>query len=369
VVVTRSYDTRNWFELADLAIDYLSRFQIEDDGDDQTDTNAKALENSRRIDDYFETARRFCVYELRAVFSPGRTEEQVREALARGREALHEAIFSKLERVAPAADQIVDIDGTVSEVNRIVNHGLTEHLPGVSFDQFNETELIQPIHFFNLPAVDGQKFTPPFVFLGQRLRLLCSYAPKLHDIIDGQGHGDNQQVLESLRTLWNDADHGRSVVGDQHLMERQLWRLLDLRDGGGFGLSVELFFLVLAKLLSMAQSQDTLSALYIGTFRSITSGWEKHKGSIGTKRVILNHVCDIAIYDRGIFSETKFPRNITTELLVLLENMTEGQSSSHFDDAILDAMRQLELVISYNDHRFFSKARELFSRLGARVPS
>ncbi len=54
-------------------------------------------------------------------------------------------------------------------------------------------------------------------------------------------------------------------------MERQLWRLQDLRDGGGFGFSVELFFNVLADLLSMASSWDTHSALYIGTFRSITS--------------------------------------------------------------------------------------------------
>ncbi len=43
-------------------------------------------------------------------------------------------------------------------------------------------------------------------------------------------------------------------------MERRLWRMQDLREGG-FGFSVEMFFLALAELLSTAKStassQDT----------------------------------------------------------------------------------------------------------------
>ena len=34
-------------------------------------------------------------------------------------------------------------------------------------------------------------------------------------------YGVYQEVQESLRTLWNDADLGRTVVGQQRLMERQ----------------------------------------------------------------------------------------------------------------------------------------------------
>ena len=375
--VTRYYDSIPWS--AELAIDALSRFQIE--GDEyqkdaneyqkdadgyQTNADEKALKNSQRIDKCFEEAREFCVYRLRNVFNSERTEEDVRQVLARN----SEAIFSMFQRIALVADEMEAIDRTTSEVNHLVN-GLNKHLPSLSFDVFKGADLIKPIQFYNLPDAGGQQFMPQFLSLSQRLRFLCSYAPKLHDIIDGQGNGVYQEVLKSLRTLWNDADLRRSVVGQQLLMERQLWRLLDLRDGGGFGLSVELFFLVLAKLLSTAPSQDIDFTHYIGTMRSIRSSWIKHKTSIGTLRVILNLICDIALYERCLFSDgLKCPIDITTELLQLLENMTEGQSGlrPHIDDALtqLDAAAA---TLAYKDPTFFFKARELISRLSSRAPS
>ncbi|KAH8988585.1 hypothetical protein EDB92DRAFT_1871350, partial [Lactarius akahatsu] len=256
------------------------------------------------------------------------------------------------------------VDMAVSEINRIVKNGLSVHLPGVSFDEFKGTGLIQPIQFLDLLVAEEQESTPQFVFLSQRLRLLCSYAPKLRDIIDGRGDDVYQEVLGSLGTLWDDADRRRLVLGQQHLMERQLWRLLDLRDGGGFGFSVEVFFLVLARLLS---PQDKNTALYIKTFGAITSGWRQHKDCIGTQRVILNLICDIAICDRGIFSKPTFPTDIANELLTLFENMAEGQSGSHIDDAMTE-LRGGPPLITYNDPWFFSKARELISRLSARAP-
>ena len=153
-------------------------------------------------------------------------------------------------------------------------------------------------------------------------------------------------------------------------MERQLWRLFDLRHGGSFGLSVEFFFQVIAKLLFSAPSQDTHSALYMGTLKSISSGWRQHRGCIGTQRVILNLICDIALYERGVFSDgPNFPRKITTELLRLLEKMMEEQSGSRLH--IEDAMMQLDtaLTLTYKDPRFCSDAKGFFSRLSARTPS
>ncbi|KAH9051496.1 hypothetical protein EDB87DRAFT_1664395 [Lactarius vividus] len=216
-----------------------------------------------------------------------------------------------------------------------INADLIVHLPGVSFDEFERTELIQPTQFFSPSVSEGQAFTPQLIFLHQRLRLLCSYAPKLRDIIDGRGHGAYHDILESLRTLRDDPDRRRSIVNQRHLMERQLWRLQDLRDSGGFGFSVELFFLALAQLLSVASPRrDAHSTLYIGTFRAMTFSWRQHKHCMGTQRVILNLVCDLAIPGRGIFSDFNYPRYITNELLVLLGNMVEGQSGSYIDDAM-----------------------------------
>ncbi|KAH9009422.1 hypothetical protein EDB83DRAFT_2453781 [Lactarius deliciosus] len=121
-------------------------------------------------------------------------------------------------------------------------------------------------------------------------------------------------------------------------MERQLWRLQDFRDGGGFGYWVELFFLVTQQLLTVPLSPDSHAALIVGTFRAITFNWRQHKYSIGTQRVILNLICDMAILNRGLFSDLVFPKYITDELLELFKNMVVGQSGSHIDDS----MRELD---------------------------
>jgi hypothetical protein len=356
---------------ARLAINNLSWIRMEDDGKQANfaDDDEIALKNARRIDNYLKTAMQFCVGKLRGAFRSwemGDAEVQIREVLARE----HETDISILGSMASTVGHMEDIDRVIFRVNdwiRSVSPGLIAHLPGVSFDEFRGTELIHPIQFFDLSVTEGQAFTPQFVFLRQRLRLLCSYAQKLRDIINGQGNGVYQEVLESLRVLWDDADRGQSIIHQGHLMERQLWRLQDIRDGGGFGFSVELFFLALAQLLSMASSQDSHAALYIGTFRAMTSDWRRYKHSIGTQRVILNLVCDVARPHRGIISDRRYPRYVTDELLVLLGNMVEGQSGSHIDDAMteLDA-----LPLWFTDGRLFrAEAIEIISRLRAHIPS
>jgi len=347
--------------VARFIIRRLSRFRLEEDTNIEG-ADDKALGNSRRIDRYFETALQICLG-LKGAFRPdqeGRTEEQVREALARNHEAgisVLEEIFDS-ESASSLSNQMGFLDTFVSEINHKIGYAL---LLGVSFDKFESTELIQPDQFFKVSAGDAQVFMPQIIFLNQRLRLLCSYAPKLRDIINGRGNGVYQETLESLRILWNDGDRSRlSVIGRRHLMERQLWRLLDLRDGGGFGFLVEYFFLVFAQPLF--SSQDTHAALYIGTFRAITSSWEVHKGSMGTQRVILNLICDIAIPDRGIITTRTYPEYITKELLVLLGNMVEGQSGSHIDET-------MEELAPYTYNGFAAGAKEVITRSRAPVPS
>ena len=163
----------------------------------------------------------------------GMTEEQIREILAPD----HEIDISILESIAATVSRVEDIERVIERVNdciRYVSPGLIVHLPGVSADDFKRSdlsELIQPIQFFNLSVAEGQVFTPQFLFLSQRIRHLCSYAPKLRDIIDGRGNGVYQEVLDGLRTFWDDADRGQSIVHQGHIIERQLWHLQDLRDG------------------------------------------------------------------------------------------------------------------------------------------
>jgi len=112
----------------------------------------------------------------------------------------------------------------------------------------------------------------------------------------------------------------------------------------------------------------------VGTFRAITSNWWQHKRSIGTQRVILNLICDIAILNRGLLSNNYLPSYITDELLVLLGNMVEGQSGSHIDDAMKeldDAIKEHGAVPEWSiEFRLFrAGAVRVLSRSRAPSPS
>ena len=365
-----------------VAIDALSLFGMEDNGKRITDdVDGNARRNARRIDDYFAAASQFCFHELREALRPsevGMTEERVREVL----EHDHEANLSMLKCIALAGDQVANVDLSISRVDNNIRRlasGLFYVVRGVDFDDFNHSELVQPTHFFN--PTEQPTFYPQFIFLHQRLRLLSSYSSKLRDVIDRRGNGAYEDILESLGTLWGELDehqdeHGNKLSGvcRQHLMERQLWRLQDLRDGDGFGLWVELFFLAARQLLFILLSSDTHSSLLLGMFGVVTSSWREHKHSIGTMRVILNLICDMAILDRGLLSDCHFPRYLTDGLLVLLENMVEGQSGSHIDEA----MRELENATKKQDddpawsteiRLFRAKVVDVISSSRASVPS
>jgi len=111
-------------------------------------------------------------------------------------------------------------------------------------------------------------------------------------------------------------------------MQRQLWRLQDLRDGGGLGFTVELFFLALSQLFSTSSSKESHSALYTGTFRAITSDWSKHKDSLATK-ILLLEIAMSRCQEFGV----PYPPYIVHEFLILLDNIFKGQTGPHIDNA------------------------------------
>ena len=372
---------------ARAAINALSRFGMQDEGehasniddDDDDDDDENALRNARTIDQYFESAKQFCLYGLRETLKPDddveTAEEEAKEALARD----HEDDISMLEHIALAIDRVMDIDRATSIICDSISDfasGLMSRVSGIQFDDFEETGLLEPIQFFG--STDAITiFLPQFIFLHQRLRLLCSYSSKLRDIVNGQCNGAYQEVLESIGTLWSESDKStwsiRSSISQRRLMERQLWRLQDLRDGGGFGYLIELCLIAAETLLAIPLSSDAQSSLLLGMFRAAASNWRQHKNSIGTQRVILNLICDIAIQDRGTFHDHDFPRYITDELLVLVKNILEGQSGSHIDEA----MKELEDAIDEEDEDdlgtdisiFRAEAVKIISRSRAPVPT
>jgi len=48
------------------------------------------------------------------------------------------------------------------------------------------------------------------------------------------------------------------------------------------------------------------------------------KGSSGTKRILLDLICDLVIRNRGVFSDFTYPTYIEEMLLELARNMVDG---------------------------------------------
>jgi hypothetical protein len=142
-------------------------------------------------------------------------------------------------------------------------------------------------------------------------------------------------MIKVLKTMKKPRHSHGSAVQTNRLMERQLWRLQDLSVGGALGFTLELFFLSLKEMLSSFTStpRENYITFYVGAFKAITSDWEEFKPSLGTQQIILNLVCDIALPNRGIFSNYRYPEYIMDELLKLLGNMIEGQANTHINAA------------------------------------
>ncbi|KAH9170099.1 hypothetical protein EDB89DRAFT_1980559 [Lactarius sanguifluus] len=146
-------------------------------------------------------------------------------------------------------------------------------------------------------------------------------------------------------------------------MERQLWRLQDLRDGGGLGFTVELFFLSLRQLLSMSSSHESNSVFYIGTFKLIASHWMEGRKSLGTQCILLHVICDLVIRDRGIFSGFPYPESITNTLLDMVGKMLQGYAGP--DEHIRDAVREIQ---SINSRTYMDMDMELRRKALAAIP-
>ena len=293
---------------------------------------AMALTATQKMDDYLKRAWA-AVLDLRLALEPwglnqSRTESEIRGILNSRAASIHE-----LESIAAEAAELEEVDWRIRLVQEMmdeVRHKLMRRLPGVFFDTLQPTPSTSEA--FRLSSVKTIPIPPQLVFLGQQLQSLCILGRRLRDITDGQNTELHEDTLKSLRYL-----HEVPVpfLGLKHLAERQVWRLLDLRDGGGLGFTIELFFLALRQLLPTSSSPDTTPSsdltkeFYTRTFDVIKSNWVKSKNSAGTQRILLDILCDFVIQRRGIFSDFNYPPYIMEMPLVLLKSMVDGQTDSH----------------------------------------
>ncbi|KAH9003562.1 hypothetical protein EDB86DRAFT_3100092 [Lactarius hatsudake] len=322
--------------LAGYAVSGLGRFQSEYGQPDEV-----AWRGAQRIEECLKTAWR-SVEELRRAFEPlsqKRTSEQVEEILRN-----HERQISELERIKVEADSMEDVDWRISLYQDAMDDAtfrLMRQLPGVSFDEPHRSESSPISDTFNTPATGSGPVAPQLIFPGQRVQALARLGLKLREVLDRQVADGPQEVLESLKSVDRVPMSLRRPDG---LMKRQLWRLQDLRDGGGLGFTVELFFLSLRQLLSIPSLHESNSVFYIGTFKIITSHWEKGRELQGTQHILLNVICDLIIQGRGVFSDISYPESVTSNLFDMVGDMLQGYAGP--DEHIHDAVQEIKSVDS-----------------------
>ena len=244
-------------------------------------------------------------------------------------------ILNDLERISDDVGGMEDVDWRISlfqERMVEITHGLIQRLPGVFFDKPMSAEALDS------PSVGTTPVPPQLIFFGRDIQSLCTLGRRLRDIVKGENAENHEETLKSLKSLRDIPTS--SLRGLQHRMTRQLWRLLDLRDGCGFGFTVELFFLSLRQLKLTSTSSlselELAKVFYTGTFEVITSNWKKSKDSAGTQRILLDLLCDLVIRNRGVFSDSSYPPYIVNMLLDLVKRMVEGHGGSlpHINEII-----------------------------------
>ena len=324
-------------ELAKLALDGIVPFQT---NLDRRNTVAMGLTAAQNMDDDLKKAWE-AVLDLRMALGPwsqnqNKTESEIRSILNNC-----EASIQELERVATEAVGMEGIDWRIrylQETMDEVTHKLMRRLPGVFFDTLQLTAPSITSEASDLPSVQTTPIPPQLIFPGQQLQIICVLGQRLRDITQTVNTKRDKETLKYL------CEVPIPLCGLNCMMERQLWRLQDLRDGGGLGFTIELFFLALRQLSSAPPSLDRPSSpelkkvFYTGTFNIIKFNWEKSKDSVGTQRILLELLCDLIIQGRGMFSDVRYPRYVVEMLLDLVGKMVEGLGQTgphpHIDDLI-----------------------------------
>ena len=318
-------------ELAKFGVSGIARFQLGYGNQDKA-----ALRGAQKIDDYLMTAWEH-VEDLHRAFEPwdqNRTTEEIRNILRDCEEQI-----SELERITNEAKGLDDVDWRISLLQDAMygaTYKLTRQIPGVSHNELKPSGPILITEVFNFPLSESTPITPQFIFPGQQLQGLIALGRGLREIVEDRNPERHPETVKSLGSIGEISVPLRRL---KDLMTRQLWRLQDLRDGGGLGFTIELFFLALRQLSSTSSSTGLERVFYTGTFKVITSSWENSTNSSGTQLILLNLICDLVIKSRGVFSDFSYPAYIEDMLLELVGGHMidgHGDAQDHINSAIAE---------------------------------
>ena len=258
------------------------------------------------------------------------TVGQVKEILRN-----HESQFSELEHIDIKDDSFQNVDEAISDVENTISGltiGIMSFLPGIEPDSLYDAK---PIHFNQLVQLFCRAGSSQFIFPIRNLKRIFSLVAIFRNILKGREGVDTfQETLKNLREFA--FEHKECDNPWRNPLHRQVLRLQDLRDGGGFGFTVELFFIVFEGLFLSSsdppeEGEELRSSLCVGAFRIITSDWSKHKHSLGTQQLLLDMVISIP----GIIIRSNcYPTSLVNEFFVLLGNILEGQKGPHIDNVV-----------------------------------
>jgi hypothetical protein len=297
-----------------------------------------------------------CAQNIAGTFRDARSSLlQLNDALIRV-ENTKEQVMANLQDYEPQVSRLANIDNDADQLDRVdqpifdvrssivtESQGIILQLPGAQFD------------YFNLFAKWYHNSYRQLILPGRTLKGIYSLGTTFRTILAGSWDaGTYQETLKIMREFlaWK---------GD--LLQRQLWRLQDLHDGGGLGFTVELFFLSLEQLLSMPPLNESDSQLCANTLRTITSYQTKHRRSLGTQKLLLD-----MILPHGIISEFRYPTNITNVFFDFLGAFLEGQGGSHLDDAMQELLAP-DIYTPYDDERDAFRDNTLRVITRARAPT
>ena len=279
-----------------------------------------------------------------------------------------EHVWGLSSKISFAEEIMQNFDGIINfkigEFNEVFQR-ITRQLPGVDID-FPDSEpfLLQSFDLLRDPS------KLRFISSRQPLRKFFDYLERVNDyrVNSPNPEDDVLQVID--KAFW-----------PKHLLQRMSWNLDDL-NGGGLGFAVELFLLSLRKLLSASPSHDSYSALYIGTFKAITSDWRQYHSSVGTQKILL----DAVVSDQGFLRTFKYPDYITDEVWELLvdilvlalqpwyrpdaftgrnRHMDVIDTGTHISHHVDSAVQRLTNLQHEDGGKYGAKASALISRLRA----
>ena len=322
-------------ELARLGENGRARFESVHDTLD-----VAALPGAWRIGDDLMTAWEY-VENLHGAFESwdqNRTGKEIRNILSGCEDQT-----SVLECITNQANGLNDVNWRISFLQDVVDKNaymLPRRFPGVSFDEVKSFEPILIVEAFNFPLSGGTPSTPQFIFHEQQLQGLFALGRGLREIVEVWNSEKHSETVKSLQFITNTPIPLRRLRG---LMTRQPRRLQDLRDGGGLGFTIELFFLALRQLSSTSSSPELKWVFYAGTFKVISSSWENSMYSSGTQRILLSLICDLVIKRRGVFSDFSYPAYIVDMLLELVGHMLDGHGDAQpYINSAIEELRDVD---------------------------